>query len=110
MVPAGLTIDIINEFRYDREVITTFANEETAEIWRTGKTRGAPPASVTRRKLAMLEVALTLDDLKVPPGNRLEKLHGNRQGQHSIRITDQYRICFEWRTPDAYAVEITDYH
>lgn len=51
-----------------------------------------------------------LDDLKVPPGNRLEKLHGSRQGQYSIRINDQYRICFVWRGPDAYDVEITDYH
>jgi len=91
-------------------VIKTFANRKTAEIWRTGKTRGAPPASVTRRKLAMLDGALALDDLLVPPGNRLEKLHGDRQGQHSIRINDQYRICFEWHAPDAYEVEIADYH
>jgi proteic killer suppression protein len=105
-----LTLDIINVCRYYRPVIKTFANKETAEIWRTGKTRGAPPASVTKRKLAMLDGALALDDLKVPPGNRLEKLHGNRQGQYSIRINDQYRICFEWRGSDACAVEITDYH
>src|ERR1019366_696137 len=105
-----LTLDITNAQRYHCPVIRTFANKETAEIWRTGKTRGAPPASVTKRKLAMLDGALTLDDLKVPPGNRLEKLHGNRQGQYSIRINDQYRICFEWRGPDAYDVEITDYH
>jgi len=91
-------------------VIKTFANKRTAEIWNTGKTRGAPPADVTRRKLAMLDSAQMLDDLKVPPGNRPEKLHGDRQGQHSIRINDQYRICFEWRGNDAYAVEITDYH
>ena len=91
-------------------MIKTFANKETAEIWRTGRTRGTPPASVTKRKLAMLDGALTLDDLKVPPGNRLEKLHGDRQGQHSIRINDQYRICFVWRRSDAYDVEITDYH
>jgi len=91
-------------------VIKTFANRQTAEIWRTGKTRGAPPANVTRRKLAMLEGALELDDLRVPPGNRLEKLRGDRQGQHSIRINDQYRICFVWRGHDAYDVEITDYH
>ena len=58
----------------------------------------------------MLDGALTLDDLKAPPGSRLEKLRGNRQGQHSIRINDQCRICFEWRGPDAYDVEITDYH
>ena len=105
-----ITIDIINDSRYYEEVIRTFANQETAEIWRTGKTRGSPPASVTRRKLAMLDSAHALDDLKIPPGNRLEKLHGDRQGQYSIRINDQHRICFEWRSPDAYAVEITDYH
>jgi len=93
-----------------KPVIKTFANKETAEIWRTGKTRGLPPASVTKRKLAMLDSALTLDDLKIPPGNRLEKLRGNRQGQYSIRINDQYRICFSWQGPDACDVEITDYH
>jgi proteic killer suppression protein len=91
-------------------VIRSFANRQTAEIWRTGKTRGAPPASVTRRKLAMLDGAVALDDLKVPSGNRLEKLRGDRQGQYSIRINDQYRICFGWRGHDAYEVEITDYH
>jgi proteic killer suppression protein len=91
-------------------VIKSFANKETAEIWRTGKTRGTPPASVTKRKLAILDSALALDDLKVPAGNRLEKLRGNRQGRYSIRINDQYRICFEWRGSDAYEVEITDYH
>ena len=91
-------------------VIKTFANRQTAEIWRTGKTRGSPPASVTRRKLAMLDGAAVLDDLRNPPGNRLEKLHGERQGQFSIRVNDQYRICFVWRGNDAYAVEVTDYH
>ncbi len=58
----------------------------------------------------MLDSARTLDDLKVPPGNRLERLRGNRRGQYSIRINDQYRICFEWRGLDAYDVEIIDYH
>jgi len=91
-------------------VIKTFANKETAEIWRTGKTRGAPPAGVTKRKLAMLDSARALEDLRVPPGNRLEKLHGDRAGQYSIRVNDQFRICFEWRDHDAYAVEIADYH
>jgi proteic killer suppression protein len=91
-------------------VIKTFANQRTAEIWRTGKTRGALPAGVTKRKLAMLDSASAVNDLKVPPGNRLEKLHGNRQGQYSIRVNDQYRICFDWRGSDAFAVEITDYH
>jgi proteic killer suppression protein len=91
-------------------VIKTFTNKETAEIWRSGRTRGAPPASVTKRKLAMLDSTGALDDLNVPPGNRLEKLHGSRRGQYSIRINDQYRICFEWRGTDSYEVEITDYH
>jgi len=91
-------------------VVKSFANRVTAEIWQTGKTRGSPPASVTKRKLAMLDVAATLDDLRRPPGNRLEKLYGDRQGQYSIRINNQYRICFVWGEHDAYDIEITDYH
>jgi proteic killer suppression protein len=91
-------------------VIRSFANRQTAEIWRTGKTKGAPPSGMTRRKLGMLDGAAVLDDLKVPLGNGLEKLHGDRQGQYSIRINDQYRICFVWKGHDAYEVEITDYH
>jgi proteic killer suppression protein len=58
----------------------------------------------------MLSRAVTLQDLRVPPANRLEKLRGDRSGQHSIRINNQWRICFEWRDGDAYNVEITDYH
>ena len=58
----------------------------------------------------MLNNALNLNDLRIPPANRLEKLSGNRAGQHSIRINDQWRLCFEWRDGDAYEVEITDYH
>ena len=63
-----------------------------------------------RRKLKMLDDAVTLDDLRALPGNRLESLKGDRRGQHSIRINDQYRICFEWRDGDVYGVEIVDYH
>ena len=91
-------------------MIKSFADRETAEIWRTGKTRGSPPASVTKRKLAILDGAVELDDLRIPPGNWLEKLRGDRQGQHGIRINDQYRICFVWRGHDGYNVEITGYH
>lgn len=58
----------------------------------------------------MLDAALSLQDLRVPPGNRLEKLTGDREGQHSIRINDQWRICFRWKDGNAYDVEITDYH
>jgi len=62
------------------------------------------------RKLAILDAAEQLEDLRVPPGNRLEKLSGDRRGQYSIRINDQWRICFEWREGNAYEVEIVDYH
>ena len=63
-----------------------------------------------RRKLLLLHAALSLQDVRVPPGNRLEKLKGKRKGQHSIRINDQWRICFTWRGTDAFDVEIVDYH
>ena len=65
---------------------------------------------VARRKLNMLDNATSLNDLAVLPGNRLEALRGKRSGQHSIRINDQYRVCFEWRSGDAHNVEIVDYH
>ncbi|GIV63832.1 MAG: type II toxin-antitoxin system RelE/ParE family toxin [Chloroflexota bacterium] len=65
---------------------------------------------IFKRKLNMLHAATTLKDLKSPPGNHLEKLTGERQGQWSIRVNDQYRICFRWQNGDAYDVEITDYH
>jgi proteic killer suppression protein len=65
---------------------------------------------VARRKLRMLNNARTLNDLRVPPANRLEALHGKRKGQHSIRINDQWRICFVWKDGDAHDVEIVDYH
>jgi len=91
-------------------VIKSFANAQTERMWRTGKTRGSPPASVTKRKFAMLDAAAKLDDLRVPPRNRLEKLKGDREGQYSIRINDQYRICFTWEDGNAYDVEVADYH
>jgi proteic killer suppression protein len=67
-------------------------------------------ARVARRKLRQLEIANRLDDLRVPPGNHLEALKGNRSGQHSIRINDQWRLCFRWTDPGAEEVEIVDYH
>lgn len=66
--------------------------------------------AVAMRKLAMLNRASRLEDLRVPPGNRLEPLKGDRAGQHSIRINDQFRVCFHWHEGDAYDVEIVDYH
>jgi proteic killer suppression protein len=65
---------------------------------------------VAKRKLQMVDAAAKLDDLKVPPGNRLHALTGDRKGQHAIRINDQYRVCFAWKDGNAYEVEITDYH
>jgi proteic killer suppression protein len=66
--------------------------------------------TIARRKLRQLDIASTLDDLRIPPGNRLELLRGNRRGQHSIRINDQYRLCFHWVDSQAEDVEIVDYH
>lgn len=65
---------------------------------------------VALRKLRMLDASVRLDDLRVPPANRLEKLHGDRRGQHSIRVNDPWRICFVWRDEGAWDVEIVDYH
>lgn len=72
--------------------------------WSLGLRRTAP------RKLLILDAAETLNDLRSPPGNRLEKLRGDRAGEYSIRINEQWRICFQWRDGDAYEVEIADYH
>lgn len=105
-----LTFGIINDNYYYTPVIKSFADDQTERIWRTGNTRGSSPASVTKRKFAMLDAAARLEDLKVPPGNRLEKLRGDREGQYSIRINDQYRICFNWQDGNAHDVELVDYH
>jgi proteic killer suppression protein len=94
-------------------VIKTFAPNGTETFWRTGKSKGMPPAnlrSVAKRKLTMLDAATRLEDLKSPPGNNLKALQRDRAGQHSIRINDQFRVCFRWNEGDAYEVEITDYH
>ncbi|MFZ0135780.1 MAG: type II toxin-antitoxin system RelE/ParE family toxin [Candidatus Sulfotelmatobacter sp.] len=93
-------------------MIASFREKETERLWQTGKNHRLP-ADLQRRafkKLAILNAALALDNLKVPPGNQLEALRGNRAGQHSIRINDQYRVCFVWRGGNAFEVEITDYH
>lgn len=77
------------------------------------ETSGKLPGDIQQtalRKLRMINNAVTLNDLRIPPANRLEKLRGDRDGQHSIRINDQWRICFIWQKGDAYDVEITDYH
>jgi toxin HigB-1 len=94
-------------------VIRSFRDAETKRLWLTGTSRRNPPPSLRRatlRKLQLLESATRSDDLRATPGNRLEPLKGDRIGQFSIRINDQYRICFIWKDCDAFEVEITDYH
>jgi proteic killer suppression protein len=93
-------------------MIASFRDKGTERLWQTGWNRRLS-ADLQRRafkKLAILNAALTLDNLKVPPGNQLEALRGDRTGQHSIRVNDQYRICFVWRDGNAFEVEIVDYH
>jgi len=93
-------------------MIRSFADKETEKIFGREFSRKLPNdiQKPARRKLEILDAAESLNDLRVPPANRLEKLVGTRGGQHSIRINDQWRICFEWRGADAYEVEIVDYH
>jgi toxin HigB-1 len=93
-------------------MIVSFRDKETERLWQSGKNRRLP-ADLQRRafkKLAILNAAVTLDNLKVPPGNQLEALRGNRAGQYSIRVSNQYRVCFVWRGGNAFEVEIVDYH
>ena len=93
-------------------MIQGFADLETEKIWSGRRSRKLPTdiQAVARRKLRILNNARVLQDLRVPPGNRLEALRGNRAGQHSIRINDQWRICFVWKEGGPADVEIVDYH
>jgi toxin HigB-1 len=93
-------------------VIQSFADADAERVWRRQHVRrfGADLQRIADRKLLMLDAAETLRDLRVPPGNRLEILRGDRAGQHSIRINDQWRICFIWTPAGPENVEITDYH
>jgi proteic killer suppression protein len=93
-------------------VIKSFGDKRTAAIFAGYAVRGLPLQiqGRARAKLLAVDAAKRLDDLRVPPGNRLEALHGDRQGQHSIRINDQWRLCFEWRDGEAWHVEVADYH
>ena len=93
-------------------MIRSFRDDDTRRIFGREPTRRLPPELHRRalRKLVMLEAAAELADLRVPPGNRLEKLAGDRRGQHSIRLNDQWRICFVWQEGEAHDVEIVDYH
>lgn len=93
-------------------MIKSFRDRDTERVFERVPVKkwGPDVQRVALRKLRMLDAATTLEDLRVPPGNRLERLRGKRKGQHSIRINKQWRICFRWRAGDAYDVEIVDYH
>jgi len=92
-------------------MIVGFADPDTADLFAGKRVRRfANFEAVAQRKLQMLDSAATLDALRVPPGNRLEALSGNRKGQHSIRINDQFRLCFVWSADGVQGVEIVDYH
>jgi proteic killer suppression protein len=92
-------------------VIRDFKDEETRKIFTTGRSRKyGSIARIAARRLGAIDFAKSLDDLRYPPGNHLEALKGDRHGQHSIRINDQYRVCFRWHENHAWDVEIVDYH
>ena len=93
-------------------MIKTFADKHTRQFFTTGKSKRLQPDVLRRaiRRLEYVDLATCLDDLKVPPSNRLHALKGKRKGQYSISINDQWRICFSFMDGDAYDVEITDYH
>ena len=93
-------------------MIKTFADKRTKDLYETGKAKRFPADVAKRaaRKLEYVDLATTLEDLRTPPGNRLHALEGDRKGQHSISINDQWRICFRLVDGDAYDVEVCDYH
>ena len=93
-------------------MIRSFATTETEKLFQRERVPRFPAElrRAAQRKLLLIDAAEQLEDLRVPPGNRLEKLAGDRKGQHSIRVNDQWRICFRWHEGDAFDVEIVDYH
>jgi toxin HigB-1 len=93
-------------------VIKSFADKETERLFRSRKSKAVPTELRERAlsKLLVLNAATNVEDLRAPPGNRLEKLRGDREGQYSIRVNRHYRVCFSWIGADAHDVEITDYH
>ena len=93
-------------------MIRSFRDRETEKVFERERSRRLPPDVQRRahRKLLLLDAAEALDDLRVPPGNRLERLTGNRAGQYSIRVNNQWRICSRWERGDAYDVEVADHH
>jgi toxin HigB-1 len=109
---APRTLDGINAARYASAVIKSFHDSDTRRVFERERVRrwSEQLQRSALRKLLILDAAADLRDLAVPPGNRLERLSGERSGQHSIRINDQWRLCFVWKDGDAYEAEIVDYH
>lgn len=105
-------LDIYTHPRYNVSMIKSFADRETEKVYHQVFSSKLPQAMqrTALRKLIMIDDAGCLEDLRVPPGNRLERLSGDRAGQYSIRVNDQYRICFAVDGNDFYDVEIVDYH
>ena len=105
-------VDVWCAALYNKVVIKTFKDDRTQKIYQRQPSRKLPSdiQQVALRKLRMINNSISINDLRVPPANRLEKLGGDRAGQRSICINDQWRICFEWQKSDAYNVEIVDYH
>jgi proteic killer suppression protein len=93
-------------------VIRSFGDRETERLFRRESSKAIPPqlSRIALRKLVQVDAAEALDELRIPPGNRLESLTGDRRGQYSIRINERWRVCFRWREGDAFEVEIVDYH
>lgn len=92
-------------------MIRSIADRDTLELWQSGTNkRHLAIAKVALRKLDQIDASVRIDDLRAPPGNRLERLRGDRAGQWSIRINDQWRVCFRWENGEALDVEIVDYH
>jgi proteic killer suppression protein len=107
-----VSVDRHNGGRYAVHVIRSWADTEAERLYRRERSRKFPPDIQTTalRKLRMLNAATRIDDLRVPPSNRLEKLKGDRAGQWSIAVNMQWRVCFRWEAGNAYDVEIVDYH
>ena len=112
MAEASLRLDEHKQLVYCTRMIQSFADNETEQFFATGRSRRFPPDIRNRAamRLTQLNAATRIEDLRQPPSNRLEALKGDRKGQWSIRINNQWRVCFKFSKGDAYVVEITDYH
>jgi proteic killer suppression protein len=109
---SSLTLAVNNGSRYTDQVLRTFRDKDAERIWQRGRSKRLDQATqrAALRKLLILDAADQLGDLRVPPGNRLEKLRGDRANTYSVRVNDQWRICFRWTPAGPEDVEIVDYH